>query len=106
MRNYCKRLAVTVFSVVAIAHGSMAWSQIVETTDENSPEQTWTVNFKETDIEELIRFVAKASGKTIIIADKITGKKVQVISSEPVTTDELYQLFLSILDIHGFAAVE
>ncbi len=25
--------------------------------------QTWTVNFKETDIQELIRFVAKASKK-------------------------------------------
>jgi general secretion pathway protein D len=106
VRNYYKRFAVIAFSVIAIAHGSSSWSQIVETTDENSTEQTWTVNFKEADIEELIRFVAKASGKTIIIADKITGKKVQVISSEPVTTDELYQLFLAILDIHGFAAVE
>ncbi len=68
-------------------------------------EQTWTVNFKETDIQELIRFVAKASKKTIIIDPKVKGK-VQVISAKPVNGAELYELFLSILEVHGFAAVE
>ncbi len=67
--------------------------------------QTWTVNFKETDIQELIRFVAKASKKTIIIDPKVKGK-VQVISAKPVTSEELYELFLSILEVQGFAAVE
>ena len=68
-------------------------------------EQTWTVNFKETDIHELIRFVAKASKKTIIIDPKVKGK-VQVISAKPVSGEELYELFLSILEVHNFAAVE
>lgn len=67
--------------------------------------QTWTVNFKETDIHELIRFVAKASKKTIIIDPKVKGK-VQVISAKPVNSEELYELFLSILEVQGFAAVE
>jgi general secretion pathway protein D len=69
------------------------------------PSQTWTVNFKDTDIGELIRFVAKATGKTIIIDPKVKGK-VQVISARPVSTDELYELFLSILEIHEFTAVD
>ena len=58
-------------------------------------EQTWTVNFKETDIHELIRFVAKTTDRTIIIDPKIKGR-VDVISSKPVNREELYQLFLSI----------
>ncbi len=73
---------------------------------DSSNEQTWTVNFKETDIQELIRFVAKASKKTIIIGDKVKGKKIQVISTKPVNSEELYDLFLAILEVHGFAAVE
>ncbi|MBL4826474.1 MAG: type II secretion system secretin GspD [Spongiibacteraceae bacterium] len=68
-------------------------------------EKTWTVNFKETDIQELIRFVAKSLDKTIIIDPKVKGK-VQVISSKAVNSDQLYDLFLSILEVHGFAAVE
>lgn len=69
------------------------------------PEKTWTVNFRETDIQELIRFVAKATERTIIIDDRVKGK-VQVISAKPVNQSELYDLFLSILDIYGFAAID
>ena len=68
-------------------------------------QETYTVNFKDTDVEELIRFVAQATDKTIIVDPKVKGR-VQVISSKPVTEEELYQLFLSILEVHGFAAVE
>ena len=68
-------------------------------------EKTWTVNFKETDIQELVRFVATATGKTVVIDPKVKGK-VQVVSSKPVNEEELYDLFLSILEVHGFTAVE
>lgn len=67
-------------------------------------EPSWTVNFKETDIQELVRFVANATGKTVVIDPKVKGK-VRVVSSKPVNEDELYDLFLSILEVHGFAAV-
>ena len=53
----------------------------------------------------MIRFVAKASNRTIIVDPKVKGK-VQVISANPVNAEELYALFLSILEIHGFAAVD
>ena len=69
------------------------------------PEQTWTVNFKDTDIGEVIRFVAKVTDKTIIIDPSVKGR-VQVISSRPVTSAQLYDLFLSILEVQGFTAVE
>ena len=68
-------------------------------------EKTWTVNFKETEIQEIIRFVANTLEKTMIIDPKVKGK-VQVISSEPVNAEQLYKLFLSILEVQGFAAVE
>jgi general secretion pathway protein D len=68
-------------------------------------EPTWTLNFNETEIGELIRFVAEATGKTMIIDPAVSGR-VQVISSSPVGTDALYDMFLSILDVHGYVAVE
>lgn len=62
------------------------------------------MNLKETDIQELIKFVAEATGTTIVVDPKVKGK-VKVISSKPVSSDELYDLFLSILDVHGYTAV-
>jgi general secretion pathway protein D len=89
--------------VLMLNMGFIANTQAADETVSDG--QTWTVNFKETDIQELIRFVAKASKKTIIIDPKVKGK-VQVISAKPVTSEELYELFLSILEVQGFAAVE
>ena len=66
--------------------------------------QEYTVNLKETDIQELIKFVADATGTTIVVDPAVKGK-VKVVSSKPVSSDELYELFLSILDVHGYTAV-
>ncbi len=64
----------------------------------------WKLNFNDTDINELVKFVADATGKTIVVDPKVKGK-VKVISTKSVNTEELYDLFLSILEVHGFAAV-
>ena len=90
-------------SIVGFSVGLVEQAQA--TDEESLTQQTWTVNFKDTDIQELIRFVAKASNRTIIVDPKVKGK-VQVISANPVNAEELYALFLSILEIHGFAAVD
>jgi general secretion pathway protein D len=66
--------------------------------------QDYTVNLNDTDIQELIKFVAEATGQTIVVDPSVKGK-VKVISSKPVSAGELYELFLSILDVHGYAAV-
>jgi general secretion pathway protein D len=68
-------------------------------------QQTWTVNFKDTDIQEVIKFVADATGKTILVDPKVRGQ-VRVISQDAVNKEELYELFLSMMDVQGFTAVE
>ena len=66
--------------------------------------QDFTVNLKDTDIQEFIEFVADVTETTIVVDPSVKGK-VKVISSKPVTKAELYDLFLSILDVHGYTAV-
>ena len=39
------------------------------------------------------------------MVDPAVKGKVKVVSSKPVSRDELYDLFLSILDVHGYTAV-
>ena len=66
--------------------------------------QDYTINLKDTDIRELIQFVSDATGTTIVVDPAVKGK-VRVISSKPVSANELYELFLSVLEVHGYTAV-
>ena len=66
--------------------------------------QTITLNLKDADINALIGTVAEVTGKNFIVDPRVKGK-VTVISSRPMDSEEVYQVFLSILKVHGFAAV-
>lgn len=66
--------------------------------------ETAILNMEDTDIKTLISTVAEKTGKNFIVDPRVKGK-VTVISHKAVTGDELYQIFLSILEVHGFAAV-
>lgn len=86
-----------------IGMSSPLWAQ--EQSQTAQGEQTWTVNFNDTDIQEVIKFVAGATGKTIIIDPKVRGP-IKVMNSRSLTADELYELFLASLDVYGFTAIE
>jgi general secretion pathway protein D len=66
--------------------------------------QTITLNLKDADINALIATVAEVTGKNFIVDPRVKGK-VTVISSRAMSADEVYQVFLSILKVHGFAIV-
>lgn len=93
------------FFLVLLLYPFISAIEVLAQEQEQEQEETWTVNFRNADIEELIRFVAEATGKTIIV-DPVVQGTVQVISTTPVNSDALYQLFLSILEVQGYAAVE
>lgn len=63
-----------------------------------------TLNFKDADISAVIGTVAEITGKNFIVDPRVKGK-VTVVSSHPMNRDEVYQVFLSILQVHGFATV-
>ena len=62
-------------------------------------------NMNNVDIHTLIQTVSKRTGKNFIVDPRVSAK-VTVVTSNPVDADELYSLFLSVLDVHGFAAVD
>ena len=63
-----------------------------------------TLNLKGADILTLVETVSEVTGKNFILDPKVQGK-VTVVSTHPMDADELYQTFLSILQVHGFVAV-
>ena len=66
--------------------------------------ETVTLNLKDADISALISTVAEVTDRNFIVDPRVKGK-VTVISSRPMDSEEVYQVFLSILKVHGFAAV-
>ncbi len=65
---------------------------------------TQVLNLKEADITSFIGLVSEATGKNFVVDPRVTGK-VTVISQSPLAQDELYDVFLSVLRVNGFAAV-
>lgn len=67
--------------------------------------QQVTLAMENAEITELISWASDYFDKTVIIHPGVQGR-VSVISGEPVTQDEAYQIFLSVLQVHGFSVVE
>lgn len=63
-----------------------------------------TLNLKDADIRTLVETVSEATGRNFIIDPRVKGK-VTVVSARPMTESDLYQVFLSILQVHGYSAV-
>ncbi len=66
---------------------------------------TYTVNFKDSDIHEVIKFVAEVTGKTLVIDPRVKGR-VKVISQKPLNERQLMELFRSVLEVHDFTIIE
>jgi len=70
----------------------------------NSP-GTHTLNLKDADIQTLIATVSEITSKNFIIGPNVQGK-VTVVSARPMKPDEIYDVFLSVLRVHGYAAIK
>ena len=64
-----------------------------------------SLNLKNASLRSLINTVSKATGKNFLIDPRVRGS-VTVVISTPLDSQALYQVFLSILNVHGFIAVE
>jgi len=68
----------------------------------SSEERIW--NLQDADILSIINEVSRETGKNFIVDPKVSGK-ISLISSKPIKSDEVYQLFLSVLEVLGYSAI-
>lgn len=61
-------------------------------------------NLHQADIKSVIEAVSKTTGKNFLIDPRVQGK-ISIVSSKAINADELYQVFLSMLQVAGFAAI-
>ncbi len=104
-RKNNKIISSLMLAAIISGTANLAMAQVEPAGQNAAGEQAWTVNFNDSDIQEVIKFIAGATGKTIIIDPKVRGP-IKVINTKPLNAKELYELFLASLDVHGFTAVE
>ncbi len=68
-------------------------------------QQTITPAFRDADITQIIEAVSTITGRTFIVDPRVRAN-VTILSSTPMSPDAFYEAFLSILQVHGFMAVE
>lgn len=64
--------------------------------------KTW--NLKNADIRAVIDEVARLTGKNFLIDPRVQGK-ISIVSGSPISDKALYQVFLSMLQVSGYAAI-
>jgi general secretion pathway protein D len=64
-----------------------------------------SMDWKDADIRIVVEAVSEATGKNFILDPRVTGK-VNLLSSAPMSKDAFYEAFLSILQVHGYIAVD
>ena len=67
-------------------------------------QEDFTLNFQDADIGTLIATISELTGKNFVIDPRVKGN-VTVLSATPMDADGVYATFLSILQVHGFAAI-
>lgn len=91
-------------SGVALAAPGDANSSAAQGAESDSQEQTWKINLKDADIRAFITQIADITGYSFVINPRVKAK-VTVISNTPMNRDEVYEMFLSVLNVHGFSAI-
>lgn len=80
--------------------------QATATAEMKSPQAARHVlSLNDVDITALIDDVSIITGNTFILHPDVRRTKVTVMSQSPMSTNEVFQVFLSTLRVHGFAAV-
>ncbi len=74
----------------------------VQKTDEDT--ETVHLDFKDVDLAVVIEMIARTTGKNFIYDDKVRGK-VTIVSPSPVSVEQAYAVFESVLKVKGFTVI-
>ncbi len=96
-----------VAAVVLLAHTAFA-QEAVAPAAASKPVRTGapkiSLDFKDVDLPVLVKFFSELTQKNFMIDEKVKGK-VTIFSPSKLSIDDAYRVFLSVLELKGFAAV-
>jgi general secretion pathway protein D len=63
------------------------------------------LNFNEVDIATMVKFISDLTGKNFILDERVKGK-ISVYSPSKLSIEEAYNVFVSVMELKGFAVVQ
>ncbi|WP_442966544.1 type II secretion system secretin GspD [Psychrobacter sp. I-STPA10] len=72
---------------------------------ESAYAESWKVNLQDADIKAFINEVATITDQNFVLDPRINGN-VTVISNRALSKEEIYQLFLGVMQVNGIAAID
>ncbi|MDP7924952.1 type II secretion system secretin GspD [Acinetobacter baumannii] len=82
----------------------LAAAPLIATVTSSAYAQTWKINIRDADLTAFINEVADITGKNFAVDPRVRGN-VTVISNKPLNKDEVYDLFLGVLNVNGVVAI-
>lgn len=79
-----------------------SWSLAVHAQQDE--EEGFEFNLNNADIQTLIKTVSVQTGRNFVVDPRVKAR-VTVISAKKLNAEEIYEAFLSVLQVHGFSAV-
>ncbi len=68
--------------------------------------ETPRINLQNTDVRSLVEVVSRLTGKNFVIDPAVGKSPITFVSGKGLTEEEFYEAFLSILQVHGYEAIE
>jgi len=63
-----------------------------------------TMNFNDVDLQTMVKFMSDLTGRNFVLDPNVKGR-VTILAPEKITVAAAYQVFLSVLEVHGLSAV-
>ena len=82
----------------------LAAAPLIATVSSSAYAQTWKINLRDADLTAFINEVADITGKNFAVDPRVRGN-VTVISNKPLNKNEVYDLFLGVLNVNGVVAI-
>ncbi len=76
-----------------------------QTSTPSPQEELLTINMRDADIGAVIQWIAEQTNKKIVVDPRVQGK-VTVLANQGMNAEQAYQVFLTMLDVYGYAASE
>lgn len=102
MMSFFKASALRTLIVVLLSTAAFTVQAQVAASEDG---KSWTVNIRNADIQAFISQVADMTGKNFVVDPRVRARDVTVVSTKALSAAEVYELFLSVLQVHGYAAV-
>lgn len=94
---------------MALFHQNSVWAAVavaplLAVVSTASYAQTWKINLRDADLTAFINEVADITGKNFAVDPRVRGN-VTVISNKALNKQEVYELFLGVLNVNGVVAI-